>query len=174
MMTRRRFLSHTCTLGMASATLSSTLLQLGLARTAAAATPGYRALVCILLAGGNDSYNMLVPVDADQYAEYQALRSDLALAPGSAAAAGRYHGQRTALRRAPGHAGTAGPVRRRRCGHDRQRRHAAGALRRSRRCSRQRQPAAGPVLAFRPDQPVADSASPTSASRRAGAGGSPT
>jgi len=84
MLTRRRFLSHTCKLGMASATLSSTLLQLGLARTAVAATPGYRALVCILLAGGNDSYNMLVPVDADQFAEYQALRSDLALAPGSA------------------------------------------------------------------------------------------
>ncbi len=80
MMTRRGFLTHTCSLGIASATVSSTLLQLGLSRTAAAqSAPGYRALVCILLAGGNDSYNMLVPVDNDQYTEYRNIRSDLAL-----------------------------------------------------------------------------------------------
>jgi len=60
--------------------MASTLLQLGLARTAAAqSAPGYRALVCILLAGGNDSYNMLVPVDNDQYSEYRGIRADLAL-----------------------------------------------------------------------------------------------
>ncbi len=80
MMTRRGFLNHSCSLGIAAATVSSTLLQLGLARSAAAqSAPDYRALVCILLAGGNDSYNMLVPVDNDQYAEYQGIRSDLAL-----------------------------------------------------------------------------------------------
>ncbi len=80
MITRRGFLTHTCSLGIASATVSTTLLQLGLARTAAAQNaPGYRALVCILLAGGNDSYNMLVPVDNDQYTEYRNIRSDLAL-----------------------------------------------------------------------------------------------
>ncbi|MDJ0711334.1 MAG: DUF1501 domain-containing protein [Woeseiaceae bacterium] len=80
MLTRRKFLTHSCALGVASATAASTLLQLGLARQAAAQTaPDYRALVCILLAGGNDSYNMLVPTDADQYAEYAAIRSDLAL-----------------------------------------------------------------------------------------------
>ena len=84
MLTRRRFLSHTCKLGLASATLSSSLLQLGLMRSAAADTSGYRALVCILLAGGNDSYNMLLPVDADQFAKYQALRADLALPAGAA------------------------------------------------------------------------------------------
>lgn len=84
MMTRRNFLTHSCSLGIASATVSSTLLQLGLARSAAAqSAPGYRALVCILLAGGNDSYNMLVPIDNDQYSEYQGIRSDLALAQSS-------------------------------------------------------------------------------------------
>ncbi|MEO0578480.1 MAG: DUF1501 domain-containing protein, partial [Pseudomonadota bacterium] len=36
-------------------------------------------LVCILLAGGNDSYNMLVPTGTAQYNEYSAIRSDLAL-----------------------------------------------------------------------------------------------
>lgn len=80
MLTRRRFLTHSCSLGVASATVSSTLLQLGLSRSAAAqSAPGYRALVCILLAGGNDSFNMLVPADNDQYGEYQGIRSDLAL-----------------------------------------------------------------------------------------------
>ena len=80
MITRRSFLTHSCSMGVASATISSSLLQLGLARSAAAqSAPGYRALVCILLAGGNDSYNMLVPADADQHAEYSGIRSDLAL-----------------------------------------------------------------------------------------------
>ncbi|MEL7449826.1 MAG: DUF1501 domain-containing protein [Pseudomonadota bacterium] len=79
-LTRRAFLTHGCSLGMASATVSGSLLQLGLARTAAANTAGdYGALVCILLAGGNDSYNMLLPSDADQFAEYQSIRADLAL-----------------------------------------------------------------------------------------------
>jgi len=80
MMTRRGFLSHSCSLGIASATVASTVLQLGLSRAAAAqGAPGYRALVCILLAGGNDSYNMLVPADNDQFDEYRNIRSDLAL-----------------------------------------------------------------------------------------------
>jgi uncharacterized protein (DUF1501 family) len=80
MVSRRKFLTHSCSLGVASATVSSSLLQLGLARTASAqSAPGYRALVCVLLAGGNDSFNMLVPTDPDQYAEYQAIRADLAL-----------------------------------------------------------------------------------------------
>lgn len=77
--TRRNFLGHSCG-AVTAATLSSTLLSLGASRELAAATPGdYKALVCILLAGGNDSFNMLVPNDADQYSEYRNLRSDLAL-----------------------------------------------------------------------------------------------
>jgi len=81
MTSRRQFLSHSCSLSVAAATVSTSMLSLGLARMAAAQTaPGYRALVCVLLAGGNDSFNMLVPIDPDQYSEYQAVRSDLALA----------------------------------------------------------------------------------------------
>ncbi len=77
---RRTFLGHTCGCTAGLATASSTLLQLGLARRAAAAPgPDYRALVCILLAGGNDSFNLLVPRDSDQYAAYSRIRSDLAL-----------------------------------------------------------------------------------------------
>jgi uncharacterized protein (DUF1501 family) len=56
------------------------MLSLGMARTAAAqSAPGYKALVCVLLAGGNDSYNMLVPTDNDQFGEYNSIRADLAL-----------------------------------------------------------------------------------------------
>ena len=80
MLTRRRFLTHSCSMGLAAATAGSTLLQLGFARQAAAqSADGYRALVCVLLAGGNDSFNMLVPDDDDQYGQYAAIRSDLAL-----------------------------------------------------------------------------------------------
>ncbi len=83
---RRKFLSHSCAVGLtgtAGVTVGSSLLQLGLSRSVAAqgasGPDDYRALVCILLAGGNDSFNMLLPNDADQYSEYAALRSDLAL-----------------------------------------------------------------------------------------------
>ncbi|PLW69240.1 DUF1501 domain-containing protein [Pseudohalioglobus lutimaris] len=78
MMKRRTFLAHGC--GLATVTAASSLLQLGLARSVAAqGAQDYRALVCILLAGGNDSFNMLVPTDNDQYGEYRSIRSDLAL-----------------------------------------------------------------------------------------------
>ena len=71
---RRTFLKQG-SVGLAAAT------QLGwFAHSAnAAITEDYRALVCILLAGGADSFNMLVPQDQDRYDEYAATRADLAL-----------------------------------------------------------------------------------------------
>ena len=80
MLTRRGLLQRGLLLGGA-ATGASSLLQLGLVRRAAAqsASGDYRALVCVLLAGGNDSFNMLVPWDSDSYAGYAGMRSDLAL-----------------------------------------------------------------------------------------------
>ena len=41
----------------------------------------YKAMVCILLAGGADSFNMLVPTETSEFADYQAVRADLALGP---------------------------------------------------------------------------------------------
>ncbi len=80
MPTRRQFLTHSCSLGIAGTTMASALGTLGLSRHAAAQSAGdYKALICILLAGGNDSFNMLVPTDPSQYAQYQGIRSDLAL-----------------------------------------------------------------------------------------------
>ncbi len=43
----------------------------------------YKALVCILLQGGNDGNNMLVPGDTATYTEYAALRKGLALSRSS-------------------------------------------------------------------------------------------
>src|SRR5436190_23289955 len=85
-MSRRSFMRQTGCAGMSALPLLNTLLNLRLMEGVAAAdsppAPGeYRALVCILLAGGNDSFNMLVPREASAYATYQASRSNLALTP---------------------------------------------------------------------------------------------
>ena len=61
----------------------NTLLNLRLAGSVAAAAPGvndYRALVCLFLPGGIDSFNLLVPRGDDEHAEYKTVRKDLALA----------------------------------------------------------------------------------------------
>jgi uncharacterized protein (DUF1501 family) len=72
-MLRRRFLQQAGTLAGVAA-----LGQFG-EFAARAATPDYKALVCIFLYGGNDSNNMLVPLDSAGYANYAKLRSRLAL-----------------------------------------------------------------------------------------------
>ena len=81
MVSRRSFLGHSCSLGVAATTLTSSMATLGFARQAAAqqSFSDYKALVCVCLNGGNDSYNMLVPVDSDQHTEYESIRTDLAL-----------------------------------------------------------------------------------------------
>lgn len=83
-MRRRTFLQHTSAFGFAGSVAGMSALQMGYMRQASAATfSDYKALVCVLLAGGNDSYNMIVPNDSDQLAAYQSIRADLALQPGS-------------------------------------------------------------------------------------------
>ena len=82
-MSRRRFLGQASCAAIGSTALFNTLLNLRMAGTAAGQSIGggndYRALVCLFLAGGNDSFNMLVPRGAAEYAEYAAIRRDLAL-----------------------------------------------------------------------------------------------
>jgi uncharacterized protein (DUF1501 family) len=60
----------------------NTLLNLKLAGSVAAATSDpsdHRALVCLFLSGGIDSFNVLVPRGAAEYAEYQGVRGGIAL-----------------------------------------------------------------------------------------------
>ena len=45
----------------------------------AAPFPDYKALVCVFMLGGNDSYNMLVPRSNAEYAVYQQSRQNMAI-----------------------------------------------------------------------------------------------
>lgn len=74
---RRRFLRNLgITLGAGGA--SALLPQLKLMSSALAAekgtVAGYRALVCVYLAGGNDSWNMLLPYDTARHGVYATAR----------------------------------------------------------------------------------------------------
>lgn len=66
-----------------STTFLSTLFNLAMVNSVTARPAklmnDYKALVCIQLVGGNDSFNMLVPTDTDNYNKYANIRSDLAL-----------------------------------------------------------------------------------------------
>ncbi len=87
--TRREFLGRVM-MGCASigvTSLFSGITNLGLMNVAAAANRpligsqnNYKALVCIMLQGGNDSFNMLVPSGTSEYNEYATVRGNLALA----------------------------------------------------------------------------------------------
>ena len=49
--------------------------------------PGYKALVCIFLAGGNDGHNTIVPLSQAEFNAYKAARGSLALPDGNGWAA---------------------------------------------------------------------------------------
>jgi uncharacterized protein (DUF1501 family) len=49
----------------------------------AQSTPGYKALVCLFLYGGNDSNNMVVPFDTAGYQNYASIRGPLTLSQSS-------------------------------------------------------------------------------------------
>lgn len=73
---RRDFLKYFCA-SLAGGSALSMIPQLRLMQSALAATagdPNYRALVCVFLGGGNDSFNWLVPSDNTRYAEYSTAR----------------------------------------------------------------------------------------------------
>jgi uncharacterized protein (DUF1501 family) len=73
-MKRRGFLQHAGALAGTAA-----LGQLGVFAAHAASANDYKALVCIFLYGGNDTNNMIVPLDTAGYANYAKTRSYLAL-----------------------------------------------------------------------------------------------
>jgi uncharacterized protein (DUF1501 family) len=80
-LSRRHFLRRACG-GVATLPALNTILNLRLAGSLAAAEPTsgeYRALVCVFLPGGIDSFNLLVPKGDAEYQEYQKIRKDLAI-----------------------------------------------------------------------------------------------
>ncbi len=56
------------------------LRPFGALNALAQSAPGYKALVCVFLFGGNDANNTLIPFDTTGYGNYSSLRGDLALA----------------------------------------------------------------------------------------------
>jgi len=83
---RREFLRKSICAALGGAGLYSALGSLKLIGAAAAASPrpagfgDYKALVCIYLYGGNDSFNTIVPWDSSLYPVYFGSRQELALA----------------------------------------------------------------------------------------------
>ena len=87
---RRQFLGTASCAAIGSTTFFSTLFNLQSMNAASAqnapyvgGAEDYRALVCIMLGGGNDSFNMLVPIGNEPYQEYAQTRSNQALAQNS-------------------------------------------------------------------------------------------
>lgn len=80
-MNRRDWLKAILAAGVGASTFGATAGQMRLLSNVAQQTrfSDYKALICIFLYGGNDSYNMLVPTDASDHATYAAVRQNLAI-----------------------------------------------------------------------------------------------
>ena len=79
-MKRREFLIRSTQAALGGASLSATLGQLSLVNAMVPQASDYRALVCVFLHGGNDSYNMVVPASGPEYQAYANARQTLAVA----------------------------------------------------------------------------------------------
>src|SRR5262249_51727314 len=90
---RREFFLRTSCAGLGAMAASAGLKKLGLMNLYAtenanqAAAAGYRALVCIFMSGGNDSSNMVIPIDTNpspnlgfSYPAYSGVRQGPGLA----------------------------------------------------------------------------------------------
>jgi uncharacterized protein (DUF1501 family) len=79
---RRHFLKRS--LGSAAALTSATSVGLNLSLSSRVLAQSssrfddYKALMCVFLYGGNDSYNLLLPTDNSEYQIYQNVRQNLA------------------------------------------------------------------------------------------------
>ena len=76
---RRKFLGQASCAAVGTTALFNTILNLRMFNALAAPGEDYRALVCLFLSGGIDSFNVLVPSGDAEYAEYAGVRGDLAL-----------------------------------------------------------------------------------------------
>ncbi|MFQ3250209.1 MAG: hypothetical protein ACI9O6_002047 [Glaciecola sp.] len=80
MLSRRKFIKRAIGSTLAMGSYATLGLQLSAAKAFASQTrfDDYKAIVCVFLYGGNDSFNMLVPTDEQEYQAYQQTRQQLA------------------------------------------------------------------------------------------------
>jgi uncharacterized protein (DUF1501 family) len=79
--TRRDFIRQASCAAVGTWAIKSTIRDLRLINAAVAQTgmTGYKALVCLFMAGGNDANNWIVPTTGSAYAQYSSLRGILAI-----------------------------------------------------------------------------------------------
>src|SRR6266581_1761365 len=81
-LTRRDFIRRAACAAVGTAAMTSAIRDLRFMNAAVAQSnlTDYKALVCIFLAGGNDSNNMIIPTVASEYGNYTSIRgANLAL-----------------------------------------------------------------------------------------------
>src|SRR4051812_40257332 len=87
--TRRDFIRQAACAALGTAALSSTIRDLRFINAVMAQTPvtDYKALVCIFLSGGNDSNNLVIPLDTAEYDYYSTIRTPILAIPSASALA---------------------------------------------------------------------------------------
>src|SRR5438270_2651896 len=80
---RRDFIRQAACAAVGTAALTSTIRDLRFmnAAVAQANISDYKALVCIFLAGGNDSNNLIIPTLQSEYDNYSAIRTSVLAIP---------------------------------------------------------------------------------------------
>lgn len=71
---RRRFLQHSAALAAMGTGVPLALNLAAAGAAAAQSASGYKALVCLFLAGGNDAFNTVLPTDAASWSAYAGVR----------------------------------------------------------------------------------------------------
>src|SRR6266852_1122846 len=81
--TRRQFIRQAACAAVGTAALTSAIRDLRFMNAAVAQSNinDYKALVCIFLAGGNDSNNLIVPTVASEYNNYTSIRTPILALP---------------------------------------------------------------------------------------------
>src|SRR6266849_10913135 len=81
--TRRDFIRQAACAAVGTAALTSAIRDLRFMNAAVAQSniSDYKALVCIFLAGGNDSNNLVIPTIQSEYDNYAAIRTPVLAIP---------------------------------------------------------------------------------------------
>jgi uncharacterized protein (DUF1501 family) len=87
LLSRRKFIRQAACAALGTGALSSAIGDLRFINAAVAqsAISDYKALVCVFLAGGNDSNNLIIPSIPAEHADYANIRTDLLAIPLSGA-----------------------------------------------------------------------------------------